>query len=594
MRRGACAFLLALLCSLTLCTFAAAAEVEIDLSPRAGSVEENFVLTVTVRGAASRKVEAPEFERSPVASLEGTGRAVRSSFINGAASFEVAFTYQVTPSANLRPGTYALPKGAITVDDKRIAIEPQKFVIVAGTPDTGERARARAAGVDFTHSVTSLEPYVGEQILYQAKIASGPSLGGGNLEDIELKGFWRESLGNDAEKKRNVGDIVLHTFGESLFPVHPGAVEIPGRGLRAKIRTRIPRRVSRSLFDELMLPGAGMFNLEEVRLVTSPIKLNVRELPELPAEMKDAPNGKNIPVGRIVMDSGVDRTSVHLGDSIAYTVTLEGNANLRPIELPPLQEKGAPAFKRYDDKPKIEVQTSSGGVTMKKTFSIALVPLRAGTFELPKYRLVAFDPGKNSYYWVESGGGKIEVLPATGSERLVVHGTAAGPALPGPTAAPFGVSDIRPQHEGSSLTAAPFVPSRGFRITVLVLAPLLAFVSLAFMRRRSTGVSAGSERDRYARQLREALDDLSSPPTSVLQALERFLSAHGISRKGSINPVEVGQIVDARSGNGEAARRATEGVKLLQRAVYGGESHPADLQRAREALASLLEVFNGR
>lgn len=566
---------------------ALAADVDVSLSPRAGTIEDVFTLSVTVRGSEKRQVSAPEFGDSQIVTLENIGRGVRTIFANGVPSFEVSFRFQMSPSPNLRPGTYALPKGTIVVDGRRIEIEAQRFVILAPDQAAKERSRARATGVDFTHTVDNLQPYVGQQVLYKAQVAGGPSLIGGKLDDVEFRGFWREPLGDAGEQKRAVGDVTIHTFAESLFPVTPGKAEIPARALRAKTRIRSGRRTPyRSLFEELMVPGFEELRAEESRLVTPALELNVRDLPPPP---QGAPS--NIPVGAVSIQSGVDRGSVPLGESVTLTIVLEGDANLRPLEIPQPSRQSAADYKSYEDKPKVDVTPSFQGVSMKKTFTIALVPLKPGTFELPRYRFLVFDPKDEQYRWLESEEGRITVRPAEGSERLVVRG--AEPK-PGQTAQPQipAVDDIRPQQVGPRALARPFLLPAPLRIAVLILIPLLAAAFEIVDRRRKRLQSPDPSRAARGR-LVAVLGRDGTGAGEILSAFESYVQQR-FALPGPLDPSALGAKILVLPNGPDLAARTEDVIRRLQKLVYGGGGAPQELVQLKSDLATIVEAFDAQ
>jgi hypothetical protein len=157
-----------------------------------------------------------------------------------------------------------------------------------------------------------------------------------------------------------------------------------------------------SVFDD---PFFGGSNFERKVLRTQPVHIQVLPLPK---------NTTGVPfsgvVGHVTMTSGVDTRSLKVGDSATFNVALEGSGNLMDAAEPVIAVPDG--FKVYKDNPVEDIKVGQRGFSGKKTFQMALVPVKEGTFTIPSAAVCYFDVEKGIYQVVKTQPVDMVVGPA--------------------------------------------------------------------------------------------------------------------------------------------------------------------------------------
>jgi hypothetical protein len=163
-------------------------------------------------------------------------------------------------------------------------------------------------------------------------------------------------------------------------------VTIDAAVLRLGLVTRT-RRQRRSLFDD---PFFGGGSVTPKVFQTQPLTVSVQPLP---------PYHESIPysglVGTFDMTAEMENTMLKVGDSTTLIVTVEGQGNIMDAQAPRITLPDA--FKVYTDAPQDDVALTADGYTGKKIFRSALVPVKAGDFDLPPVDIVYFDINQKAY-----------------------------------------------------------------------------------------------------------------------------------------------------------------------------------------------------
>ncbi|MHC4945679.1 MAG: hypothetical protein ACYTG7_21930 [Planctomycetota bacterium] len=142
---------------------------------------------------------------------------------------------------------------------------------------------------------------------------------------------------------------------------------------------------------------------EPIFCKSEPLSIEVKLLPEQgkPESFKNA-------VGRFRWESYLDSHRVKMGDSVEWTVLIQGEGNLEHLELPAFSELEED-FRIYD----IEERKEHGKVW--KTFHLA--PRRMPVTTLPPLSFTYFDPEEVKYVILTSPAEAIQVYP--GEERAI-------------------------------------------------------------------------------------------------------------------------------------------------------------------------------
>lgn len=383
--------------------------VSASVSPQKGTVEDTFIISVTVAGKEASKLGAPVFESNKYFKIESSGQSSEYSMINGAVSSAITYTFTVYPDAELTSGNYELPLGQfLATKGESYQIKKLNIQIL---PRTMSASRANL-GIDFAQIVDNTAPYVGQQVLYRAEVVATSQMLNGQLSALDIPDMWIESFNDkdEATRRGTRGNANVFSAREALFPTRAGTFKIPARTLMAKVMTG--RRRMRDPFFDIM-PGFSSMQTDQ-RIVAESLELSVRPLPNPPKA-----NIKHILVGKVSINSVVDKLSLKEGESATLTITLKGDANLKPFELPDPVVLGGDDFKLYYDAPELNTYPAEKRIVFEKTFRIAIVPKRSGKIALPVLEVVTFDPYEEKYNVLHSREQNITVLPNPDANKLL-------------------------------------------------------------------------------------------------------------------------------------------------------------------------------
>jgi len=187
---------------------------------------------------------------------------------------------------------------------------------------------------------------------------------------------------------------------------HSGTLEIPAQSFTAR-----ESQGRRSLFDM----GS---NGRQLRRSSDPLSIEVLPRPDsfpsstwLPARSLNVEENWSIPPEQL-----------KAGESATRTIRIRGEG-LQGAQLPPILFPASDGLKYYPDQPAITDTEVSSGLLGTRQDSAALVPTRAGTWEIPEIRIPWWD--------TETGELRYAVVPA---REITVAATA--PTLSDPVTVP--------------------------------------------------------------------------------------------------------------------------------------------------------------
>lgn len=547
--------------------------VNVTLSPQTGTVNDEFEVEVKISGDQVSDAEEPSFASSKQFTLTREGVNQEHSFINGTVSSSTTYTYRLDVNPSTAPGEFQLPAGKIKIAGKEIPLEPQKIKITRAT----ELANSHAAS-PFVQTIDNDHPYVGEQLTYRAEIASSEQLAQAVLSEIDFDGFWRESYGKLRQVARSVRgqDLRVYTVREALFPTRTGKLVIPPRRMDTAIQVPIKKRMGLGSLNQLWpdLSFFDQFSQEQRRYSAPGLDVEVRQLPPPPSSAQ-----KYIPVGTVTMDSTVSAESANTGDSLTLTITVRGDANLRPLELiAPQITPGT--FRFYAEPAQITTGVEEDRIISEKTWSVALVPLKSGELALPQYQILCFDPKTSHYYTLE-----------TPAKTLHISGTdIAAPVAPAPQ--PETVEQPAP-------AAAPQPENPDFDWQPLIAggAALLAVVGLlAFLKKKRRGGPA-PEVLRAQKALSAAKHALANvaDTSGLLNAMREYLSARFNVNAHSFTTQSINEFLKNKAAP-ELVEQWSELFSSCERQLFGkqGSAEIESLaQRAKDAIEKLELASSG-
>lgn len=247
--------------------------------------------------------------------------------------------------------------------------EPIKLHVQAPTAP----ARDTLAPVFIDASLDQDSPYVQAQAVLTLRIFHSVSLyDDSRLTPLQMADAQTEQLGETRTYEQVIGGV-RHGVIEvryAIFPQRSGDLVIPGQEFSA---TLVDRSAPNTFTPFGPRPG-------KVTRVRSPdIPLQVRPKPaDYPA---DAPW---LPARALTLTEAwsPEPTEVNVGDSLTRNLMLRAEG-LSSTQLPALPGLVLDGLRSYVDQPRLANQGESTGVIGSREESQALVPTRAGNFEIP-------------------------------------------------------------------------------------------------------------------------------------------------------------------------------------------------------------------
>jgi hypothetical protein len=349
-----------------------------------------------------------------------------------------------------------------------------------------------------------------------------------------------------------------------------------------------------------MWPSQQTYTNIQRRLVAPAIELDVRPLPKPPqADLK------HIPVGNVSLHSEVTQWTIKEGDNISLTITLEGDANLRPYELPDPNSLGGDNFKVYYDTPQLNTKKTNNRMIFTKKFQLAMVAQKPGSFTLPVISVVVFDPYAGEYKTLKTEEHKIIVRPNPNARKLIsttprnVELSTIDSTKQNIT---FLTEDLYPQHVGAYTFHSKREIDRTLFLALLIIMPAIAIGWRAYSARfeRLYGDPA-LVRQRNA--VKDALVSIATSKSSlekttpeIIKAiLIEYIGARYRVRSEAFTPTEAGQLIAERLENESLSQEVSKLLGKLERLRYSAaaKENPQKLiEDSLEQVKALIEELD--
>ena len=416
----------------------AAVSISASVNKTTVALNDQIVLTVTVSADAASLPE-PEMPSLPRFNVHSAGRSQSMTYINGRISNSAEYTFvlvprlignAVIPPIGANAGGQAAQSEPIAVTIVRPEEAPQQDPQTSGgaaapvRPARGARPGSGAAPVFVTAEVDKKNPFVNEQVIYTVRFHyavpllgnaewSPPNTTGLLLEDLPPGGHQTASIQG---RTYNVSEVKI-----ALFPLTPGEKTIGKGSIRCQVQKGVEVDPFASDFFRQFF-SAGLTMGEPVTLETSPIKMNVRPLPEA-----GKPVGFGGAVGRFKVTAAADKASVKAGDAVNLTFTIEGSGNLKALGDPTLPEM--PEFRVYETVSSLNQSKDGNGVRGSKVYKTVVVPKVSGDLTIPAIQFHYFDPGQQRFVSAATHPIALQVAPGEAAQAPVGF-SAAGQSSP--------------------------------------------------------------------------------------------------------------------------------------------------------------------
>ena len=336
-------------------------EIFLDIENTTPQIGESFTMSVVMENKEKYNIE--NLENFKVLSRYTSSN---TSITNGRKSSIYRDTYEIL---SLSKGIFPLKVIGKSENSNTVSVE------VGGQPLT--------APLDTKYILDTFPKkdtyYFGERIPYIESLITTVSLQG--IDYLERPNFGDLSI-TDMNTKR-VGDLQSRTTLEGKDAIdlvlYQGLLEPSSSGTK-KIGGSVVR---------LVLDGRDPFSRKSQTIAGIPRELTILPLPE-----KAPVNFKNL-VGTLKSEGKLDRTSVKQGEAVTMIIKLSGSADLS--NLKDIIPKNDSNFNIYENTVGSDMWIEDKEFNNEKTFQIAFVPKKAGSFKTPKIEIPFFDTVKKEY-----------------------------------------------------------------------------------------------------------------------------------------------------------------------------------------------------
>ena len=389
----------------------------------------------------------------------GRSSSSNTSFINGAFSSSRQLLLDITPR---REGTLTIP--ALRLGSQSTSA----LQLVVGPPPQGSNG-----GQDllFEAELDRSSVYVQGQVILTLRLQQAINLEDRNITQLQMgNAFVRPLEQKSFQRMVNGRPWLVHEVRYAIFPEQSGTLEIPAQTFTA--REPAPRR---SMFDS----GGG----RQILRSTEPLTIEVLPRPD------SYPQGEWLPAAALTLEESwsTPPEQLKVGESATRTITIRGQG-LQGAQLPPVMFPPVDGLKFYPDQPSISDGETAGGLVATRVDSVAVVPTRAGRWQIPELRIPWWDTGSDQLRYAVLPG---RVLEVTGT------GPATAPPEPLTEPLPETLPEKRvPLDAGTVATIPDAVPGSSSWWPVIALANgagwLLTLIYLAWSRsvRRTPATAA--------------------------------------------------------------------------------------------------------
>jgi hypothetical protein len=417
-------------------------DVKDSLTPEVVGVDEVATFSIEVKGGGFSHLDfkAPTFQPENLENLEvvaGPFTSESISFVNGnfSRTFKLSWELKARGVGRARVHAVAIVLGDQRLDlpDREIQVQQQPTQPQADQEDEDpldrffgghfplrrllepNEAPSDAPRVFLRAEVSPERPVVGQQALYTVYLYSRDDVSAVNPRSLPtFKGFWVHDIPQPQNLPTEMVDLGGARYGRvvllrrALFPLRPGPHAIEPTAFDVLVRT-----FERSFF------GPALERPAEVELKTKPLAVAVQPLPATPP----APPGFRGAVGRMALAAALTPREVRVGEAAALTLTLAGEGILQGVTAPALAL--GPGLKALP--PQQEGSERLAGETVRgvRTWTYAIIPERAGRFELTAPGIPFFDPAAQTYRVAAAPPLALTVLPPAAPATASSH---SGPA----------------------------------------------------------------------------------------------------------------------------------------------------------------------
>ncbi|EDY86414.1 conserved hypothetical protein [gamma proteobacterium HTCC5015] len=434
-----------------------------------------------------------------------------------------------------------------------------------------KKGDVQSAGTRVELLVDESAPYVQSQVILTLRALSNEKFVRGQFTHLSVPdSVIVEAIDSEATMSQTRINGVPHWQMErrfALFPQRSGKLELSPARFQAYFATQ-----QRDMF------GRAQYAIKQ--FASDSHTLDVRPQPSNAAQPW-------LPAKQLALSHYLSEETLTVGEPVTLSISAVSDGLLAQ-HLPEIALPEIDGLKTYPDQPVLDDSFSAEGVTAKRVDKIALIPTRAGRFEIPAITVNWWNTQKDKNERVEIGPIALEVAPAASGSEQQPPKTANTPSpqdsktdqTAPPTQGPEPAAEVA---SSPRKAAASYWPYIALAFALLWLATLA--IAVVFWRK----------------QKRAAAQENSAPEasatgistTSLRQRLRHGLSAteaaQWITDWGTQLPGQprglsaIAQTLEASYPD------IAEAIYALHRHLYSGTQQPWDGQTLAEALQSFQE-----
>jgi len=397
-----------------------AQDISFEASVNTNKVSLGTVLRLTLTFNGAQNVQAPELPTIDGFEARYFGPSSRISIINGQYSGSVAHTYNLFP---LKVGKFQIPSINVDISGKTFTSDPIDVEVVdtpvSPTYQPDEEQQPAALNIKdkifLTIEVPKTQAYLNEKIPVTVKLfIAGLSVRDVQYPEFKPNDFLTEEFQKPKQYSQTLGGVLYDVleFNTYIYPSRTGELTIDPAKVSCNILYRSAQRQSSfdGFFDNDFFDHdfGGLFGGIEkypVNLESVDLTLNVLPLPE-----EGKPQNFSGTVGQFNFSAQVSPQNVNAGDPVTLRMAVEGDGNLKTVEMPSLKTGGN--LKVYDP----QIKEENG----KKILEQVVIPTVEGSQQIPILSFSYFDPQTKTYQTITQGPFDIEVNKSKEEESFKV------------------------------------------------------------------------------------------------------------------------------------------------------------------------------
>ncbi|HPQ42649.1 MAG TPA: BatD family protein [Syntrophales bacterium] len=566
MKRITMTIVLVLSCLLASASGAAQVGVTLSLERSEATPIDTIRMEVKVSGTRSGDT-APVIHGLESFQVTQGGTSSRVEIVNGKMSSGIDYSYFIQPR---KTGVFTIGPAEIEVDGNRA----KSNTVTLDVKEISQEPGSNRGPVFIEASISSEEVYVEEQAMYTIKLYYRVGIDDLSLKLPEIDHIVFKQLGRPSEYQTTCGGKAYQVLEvrHSLLASQAGEYAIWSSSMRMTVR----QSGGHSPFS--FLSGRPL------TLATDPVVLKVRDLPE-----KGKPTGFSGLIGDFQIESGLEPLSLKAGESATLTIRISGRGNVNRI--PDIDLPEMPFARTYSDKPVMETQDDSHGIGGTKTMKWALVPEKAGRFDVPPLTVSFFNPHTGEYTVLKTPLYTLSVSPGEDQAVTVFQATPNG-GKPAEGSAKQEVrqvgKDILPIHTTLTTLSVPYrFLSTGWFLWLALFGPVSVYVvllcGLRIYKRSPEHLVQLRSRQAY-RSLQKRCRRLHTDGGTLIDAFTDYLNDRFDLSIGVLTADDTARLLRGHGAGDDTVETIRRIIQTVENAVYAGK----DLNGA-DAAGDLLE-----